>query len=132
MCGACFGKYSVLLLLVESVDQATVRTVNVAREAVLSTAAAQHLDRLKAELEKRFGSAVRPLHAAEEARPGFRTGVRALDQLLPAGVPRGSLTLWTGEASSGRTAAVRALVEAATKQALAAVVDATRTLDPAA
>ena len=98
----------------------------------MSTAVAHDLTRLKQELEKRFGTAVRPLHATEEARPGFRTGVRALDQLLPAGVPRGALTLWTGEETSGRTAAVRALVEAACTQSLAAVVDATRTLDPAA
>jgi len=98
----------------------------------LSTAAAHDLTRLKQELEKRFGSAVRPLHATEEQRPGFRTGVRALDQLLPAGVPRGALSLWTGEETSGRTAAVRALVEAATRETLAALVDATRTLDPAA
>jgi hypothetical protein len=106
--------------------------VNVTKEATLGTAAAQDLDHLRQELEKRFGSAVRPLHAVEEVRPGFRTGVRALDQLLPAGVPRGGLTLWTGQETSGRTAAVRVLVEAACRQALAAVVDATRTLDPAA
>lgn len=98
----------------------------------MSTAAAHDLTRLKQELEKRFGSAVTPFRATDEARPGFRTGVRALDQLLPAGVPRGALSLWTGEETSGRTAAVRALVEAATRQVLAAVVDATRTLDPAA
>ena len=116
-------------MLLESVDHATVRTVNVTR---VSTAAAQDLDRLRQELEKRFGGVVRPQHAADEARPGFRTGVRALDQLLPAGVPRGVLSLWAGEETSGRTAAVRALVEAACRQALVAVVDATRTLDPAA
>lgn len=100
----------------------------------MSTAAAQDLGRLRLELEKRFGAAVRPLPGREGTpeRPGFRTGVRALDQLLPAGVPRGAATLWSGEGTSGRTAAVRALVEAATRETLVALVDATRTLDPAA
>ena len=97
----------------------------------MSTSAAHDLTRLKQELEKRFGAAVRPLHA-DEGRPGFRTGVRALDQLLPRGVPRGAVTVWTGEGTSGRTAAVRALVEAACREELVALVDATRTLDPAA
>jgi RecA DNA recombination protein len=96
--------------------------------------AAIDLNRLRSELEKRFGSAIRPLpgEAPERERPGFRTGVRALDQLLPGGVPRRAVTLWTGEATSGRTAAVRALVEAACREALVALVDATCTLDPAA
>lgn len=97
------------------------------------SAAAVKLDTLRLELEKRFGSAIRPLPgtAPETARPGFRVGVRALDQLLPHGVPRGAVTVWSGEATSGRTAAVRALVEAAARQARVAVVDATRTLDAA-
>ena len=45
--------------------------MNVSREATLSTAAAHDLTRLRQELEKRFGSAVRPLHATGETRPGF-------------------------------------------------------------
>ena len=95
--------------------------------------AAENLDRLRAELEKRFGTAIRPLPGeAADARPGFRVGVRALDQLMPGGVPRRAVTLWTGEATSGRTAALRALVEQACKETLVALVDATRTLDPAA
>ena len=100
----------------------------------MSTAAAQDLGRLRVELEKRFGTAIRPLPGLEGApeRPGFRTGVRALDQLLPYGVPRGAATLWSGQGTSGRTAAVRALVEAATRETRVALVDATRTLDPAA
>jgi RecA/RadA recombinase len=96
--------------------------------------AAEDLIRLRAELEKRFGSAIRPLpgSAPERERPGFRTGVRALDQLLSGGVPRRALSLWTGEGTSGRTAAVRALVRAAARRTRVALVDATRTLDPAA
>ncbi|HEV7587975.1 MAG TPA: hypothetical protein VGO40_07565 [Longimicrobium sp.] len=96
--------------------------------------AAERLDRVRTELEKRFGAAIRPLPGAAPApgRDGFRVGVRALDQLLPGGVPRGAVTLWTGEATAGRTAAVRALVERARRHALVAVVDATLTLDPAA
>jgi hypothetical protein len=96
--------------------------------------AAIDLNRLRSELEKRFGDAIRPVPGTtpERERPGFRTGVRALDQLLPGGVPRRAVTLWTGEATSGRTAAVRALVEAACAETRVALVDATRTLDPAA
>ena len=96
--------------------------------------AAVKLDTLRLELERRFGAAIRPLPGTGvvRVRPGFRCGVRALDQLVPGGVPRGAVTVWTGEATSGRTAAVRALVEAASRRTLVAVVDATRTLDPAA
>jgi hypothetical protein len=102
------------------------------QEATVS--AAVDLNRLRSELEKRFGSAIRPVPggAPERERDGFPTGVRALDQLLPGGVPRRAVTLWTGEATSGRTAAVRALVEAACRRTLVALVDSTRTLDPAA
>jgi hypothetical protein len=97
--------------------------------------AAERLDRVRTELEKRFGAAIRPLPGTAPAPgrdDGFRTGVRALDQLLPGGVPRGAVTLWTGEATAGRTAAVRALVERARRHALVALVDATLTLDAAA
>lgn len=97
--------------------------------------AAERLDRVRTELEQRFGAAIRPLPGtapAPERDDGFRLGVRALDQLLPGGVPRGAVTLWTGEATSGRTAAVRALVERACRHALVALVDATLTLDAAA
>ena len=95
--------------------------------------AAERLDRVRTELEKRFGAAIRPLPGSQPGgAAGFRTGVRALDQLLPGGVPRGAVTLWTGEAGAGRTAAVRALVERARRQARVALVDATLTLDPAA
>jgi hypothetical protein len=97
--------------------------------------AAERLDRVRTELEQRFGAAIRPLPGtapAPERDDGFRLGVRALDQLLPGGVPRGAVTLWTGEATSGRTAALRALVERARRHALVALVDATLTLDAAA
>ena len=96
--------------------------------------AAENLDRLRSELEKRFGTAIRPVPgtAPERERPGFRVGVRPIDQLIPEGVPRRALSLWTGEATSGRTAALRLLVRAACRDALVAVVDVTRTLDPAA
>jgi len=92
--------------------------------------AAERLDQVRTELEKRFGAAVRPLPGTERGgAAGFRTGVRALDQLLPGGVPRGAVTLWTGEAGAGRTAAVRALVERTRRGARVALVDATLTLD---
>ena len=97
--------------------------------------AAVNLETLRADLEKRFGTAIVPLpgQAVPRERPGFRTGVRALDQLVPEGVPRRALSLWTGEATSGRTAALRLLVEGTCASgALVALVDATRTLDPAA
>lgn len=96
--------------------------------------AAVDLQLLRANLEKRFGEAIVPVpgQAPSRERPGFRTGVAALDALVPGGVPRRALTLWAGEATSGRTAALRVLVEAACRETLVAVVDATRTLDPAA
>ena len=96
--------------------------------------AAEKIDTLRTELEKRFGTAIRPLPGEAPGRelPGFRVGVRALDQLLPGGVPRRALTLWTGEATSGRTAALRLLVESACRESLVALVDASCTLDPAA
>jgi hypothetical protein len=97
--------------------------------------AAESLDRVRAELEQRFGAAIRPLPGTAPGPghgDGFRVGVRALDQLLPGGVPRGAVTLWTGEASAGRTAAIRALVQRAGRSALVALVDATLTLDAAA
>ncbi len=96
--------------------------------------AAVDLKLLRADLEKRFGEAIVPVpgQAPSRERPGFRTGVAALDALVPGGVPRRALTLWAGEATSGRTAALRVLVEAACRETLVAVVDATRTLDPSA
>lgn len=95
--------------------------------------AAPDLKLLRAALEKRFGDAIVPLpgQAPSRERAGFRTGVAALDGLVPGGVPRRALTLWAGEATSGRTAALRVLVEAACRETLVALVDATRTLDPA-
>jgi len=101
--------------------------------SIATMSAAVDLDRLRTQLEKQFGSAIAPLpgRAPERERAGFRAGVRALDQLLPAGVPRRAATLWTGEATSGRTAALRALVWAACRRTRVALVDATRTLDPA-
>ena len=96
--------------------------------------AAPDLELLRATLERRFGDAIVPVpgQAPARERPGFRTGVAALDALVPGGVPRRALTLWTGEATSGRTAALRVLVEEACRETLVALVDATRTLDPAA
>ncbi|HEX2081747.1 MAG TPA: hypothetical protein VHG08_28845 [Longimicrobium sp.] len=95
--------------------------------------AAPDLKLLRATLEKRFGDAMVPVpgQAPSRERDGFRTGVAALDALVPGGVPRRAITLWTGEATSGRTAALRVLVEAACRETLVALVDATRTLDPA-
>src|SRR5687767_10687679 len=97
-------------------------------------AAAPDLDLLRAKLEARFGTAIVPLPGQAPSRevPGFRTGIAAVDALLPEGVPRRALTLWTGEATSGRTAAVHALVTGACRQALVALVDAGCTLDAAA
>jgi hypothetical protein len=97
--------------------------------------AAADLHRLRGELERRFGSAIlpRPGERAAEARPGFGTGVDALDALVPEGIPRGLLTLWTGEATSGRTAALRSTVLSACERGeRVALVDAAATLDAAA
>lgn len=96
--------------------------------------AAVDLSLLRARLENRFGAAIVPAPGRAPAREGagFRTGVAALDALMPGGVPRRALTLWTGEATSGRTAAGRALVEAVCRVARVALVDATATLDAAA
>jgi hypothetical protein len=96
--------------------------------------AAPELLRLRGELERRFGTAIvpRPGVEIEPAPPGFGTGVRALDALVPEGICRGLLTQWTGGAGSGRTAAVRAAVLAACAAGeRVALVDAGATLDPA-
>jgi hypothetical protein len=99
----------------------------------VDVSAAPDLKLLRANLEQRFGSAIVPLpgQAPSREQPGFRTGVAALDALVPGGVPRRALTVWAGEATAGRTAALRVLVEAACREVLVALVDATRTLDPA-
>jgi hypothetical protein len=94
---------------------------------------APELIRLRAELASRFGDAILPAGLParrEEARPGLRVGVQAIDALLPGGVPRGAVSLWVGEGTSGRTAALRSLVErAGGAGAVVGVVDAGRTLD---
>lgn len=97
-------------------------------------ALAHDLQELRDRLENRFGRAVLPLPGEAPApERGLRTGIEGLDRLLPQGVPRGALTLWTGEASCGRTASLRALVAhtCTTTGRGVAVVDASRTLTPA-
>ncbi|CAN5612274.1 hypothetical protein BH24GEM3_BH24GEM3_17420 [soil metagenome] len=90
---------------------------------------AAEVQQLRSLLEGRFGRAIVQPHSREQAS-GFSLGVPLLDRLLPHGVPRGVLTLWRGEATAGRTAALRALVvRACTGGARVALVDATRTLD---
>jgi hypothetical protein len=93
--------------------------------------AAPDLRILRAALEKRFGSALVPApgRAPDRAVPGFRTGIAAIDRLLPGGVPRRAVTHWAGEVTAGRTAALRRLVEAALRETRVAVVDAALTLD---
>jgi hypothetical protein len=97
--------------------------------------AAIDISRLRAELEERFGAAAFPKpHPAERPDGGFAFGVAPLDSLLPGGVPRGALSLWTGHhGSAGRAAALRAVaVQASTKGARVAVVDADRALEASA
>jgi hypothetical protein len=95
--------------------------------------AAVELEQLRAKLEERFGRVILPAGLpgrAREVEPGFRIGVEALDRLLPGGVARNAVTLWTGEAGAGRTAALWSLVEGACGGgARVGVVDAGRTLD---
>ncbi|HEU4884136.1 MAG TPA: hypothetical protein VFT45_17920 [Longimicrobium sp.] len=96
--------------------------------------AARNLAALRAELEHRFGSAILPAPGSDRAvEPcGFRVGLRAVDRLLPHGISRPALSLWSGPATSGRTAALRLLVtQAVADGAFVALVDATRTLDAA-
>jgi hypothetical protein len=97
------------------------------------SAAAVELEQLRSRLEARFGSAILPAGLpapVREEEPGFATGVEALDRLLPRGVARRALTLWVGEAGSGRTAALWSLVRGACAAgAVVGVVDAGRTLD---
>jgi hypothetical protein len=86
------------------------------------------LTRLRSELEARFGRAVLP---APSTPAGPCTGIPAVDALLPGGVPRGALSLWTGAGTSGRTAALRALAHHATARGVrTVVVDAGASLDP--
>jgi hypothetical protein len=95
---------------------------------VTSTA---EIDRLRSELESRFGRAILPGGApAPERFTGFWTGIAAIDALLPSGIARGTLSLWTGEATAGRTAALRALaLHSCGEGATVALVDAGLTLD---
>lgn len=92
---------------------------------------APDLNHLRALLEARFPSAIpRP---GETARRGIATGIGALDRLLPGGLPRGGLSVWSGAATAGRTAAVRVLVGSALERGLpVAVIDARRELDASA
>jgi hypothetical protein len=95
--------------------------------------AAPDLSLLRARLADRFGEAIRPVPGSAPALPetGFRTGIAALDALMPGGIPGRAVTLWTGEGTAGRTAALRTLVVEACRGARVAVVDATGTLDAA-
>lgn len=94
---------------------------------------ATELSQLRERLEARFGRAILPVggvQPAAEPVAGLPTGLHPLDRLLPGGVPRGALSLWTGETTSGRTAALRSLVErTCSAGAAVALVDASRTLD---
>jgi hypothetical protein len=94
---------------------------------------ARSATQIHSELERRFGAAILPFPGQDTRAParGFSTGIGPLDRLLPGGVPRGTTTVWTGEATSGRTAAVRALVFSALRETLVGLIDATLTLDPA-
>lgn len=54
--------------------------------------------------------ALSPLPAASPVPPhGWRTGIEALDEILPAGVPRGHVTEWAGAQTSGKVAALASL-----------------------
>ncbi len=93
----------------------------------------EQLEQLRAKLEERFGGVILPAGVpgrSREVERGFRVGVEAVDRVLPGGVARNAVTLWTGEAGAGRTAALWSLVEGACAGgARVAVVDAGRTLD---
>jgi hypothetical protein len=95
---------------------------------------APDLSRLRADLEARFGAAILPGARPERERVGgFAFGVAALDSLLPGGVPRGALSLWTGARSGGRAAALRVLIERASREGKRiALVDAERALEASA
>lgn len=89
--------------------------------------AASAVHDLRLALERRFGDAILPLPgtATRQRRQGLRTGVFPLDRLLPDGVPRGEISLWTGPAGAGRTALLRALVGTAlAEQQRVGIVDA--------
>lgn len=63
--------------------------------------------------------------------PGLPTGLRDLDRIIPAGLPRGRITELLGEPGSGKTTIARAIAQATAKAGRwVACVDATRTLDP--
>jgi len=100
------------------------------RFSAMAASAAQVLQ-LRSDLEARFGSAILPSTAPDvEVFEGFRTGIHAIDGLLPHGLQRGTISVWTGEASAGLTAALRALVlHSCGEGARVAVIDAALTLD---
>jgi hypothetical protein len=92
---------------------------------------AAEVRKLRTELESRFGRAIVPsVPQPREGRGGLAAGVGPLDRVFPEGVARGRLTLWAGEGTSGRTAALRSLVVGCCAAGgTVAVVDAGRTLD---
>lgn len=96
--------------------------------------AARDLARLRSQLEARFAGAILPFPGERrQDRAGISTGIQAIDRLLPGGLPRGGLSVWTGTGTSGRTAALRTLVRHALGSGEAVgVVDARCELDASA
>lgn len=74
-----------------------------------------------------------PLRGEDRRLAALRTGLPALDTLLPEGFPRGQLSELHGPASSGRTAvALSWAARAAAQGGLVAWIDPLDRLDPAA
>jgi recombination protein RecA len=74
-----------------------------------------------------------PLTITPQPAPGLLPiGIPALDALTQGGIPRGSLTEFTGEASSGRTTILHSLLSGATSRGeYCALIDANDAFDPA-
>lgn len=96
--------------------------------------AAPDLSALRQRLETRFGEAILPFPGSPPPAPrrnGVRLGVPSLESLLPEGLARGALSLWTGEGTSGRSALLRVTLGTAVGDgAWVALVDAEGSLAP--
>jgi hypothetical protein len=97
------------------------------------SAAAQLRSHIQAQVQAALPRFDLPLTLTPRPAPDLLpTGIPALDALTHGGIPRGSLTEIAGEASTGRTTILHALLARATRHGeYCALIDANDAFDPA-